>query len=219
MSSTDGNGFVADRHEAPRRASRPAGSVQYGLTERDPDASCSGWPARIFIFFVSAWLCVFSADAQDRGAIPKTISVCDLMRDPSAFNGIKIAIRGVYDSFGHGLYLSGEGCEMVHTAKGNVWPAVINIVLGAGDFRSRGLDVETFQTAEMQLSRARVRALTGHDGAKIAKLVLTYVGLFETRDGLSDPRGFGPGSAAPGQLFVDSVRDIVVTLEESSEKR
>jgi hypothetical protein len=53
------------------------------------------------------------------------------MRDPSAFNGMKIAIRGVYVSYEHGLYLRGEGCEMVRSAKGNVWPAVINIVLGA----------------------------------------------------------------------------------------
>lgn len=59
---------------------------------------------------------------------------------------------------------------------------------------------------------------------------LTYVGLFETRasfdghpgkqpSGRVEESGFGAGGAAPGQLFVESVRDIVIEFEQSTPKK
>jgi hypothetical protein len=76
--------------------------------------------------------------------------------------------------------------------------------------------------AEIEIGAARERERQRRGGRAAAeKVKLTYVGLFETREnfdsevgrdrnGRSVANGFGPGNIAPGQLFVDSVRDILV---------
>jgi len=159
---------------------------------------------------------------------PKAMTVCELLREPSKFNGKKIAIRGLYVPYEHGLYLRGEGCEMMPITKGRDWPAVISVVLSDEQMRRRGIDPGRFAAAESAITMAKLRATGARGGeAKIARVRITYVGLFETRDsfdghpekqadGRAVESGFGAGGAAPGQLFVDSVRDIIVEFEESA---
>jgi hypothetical protein len=165
-------------------------------------------------------LCALFGRAQDIGTVPASISVCELLREPSRFNGKTIAVRGIYLPWEHGLYLRGEGCDMVRSSSGKDWPAVISIVLTTEEMRRRGLDPERLKAAEVQIAMEKARETTARGGeGKIAKVVLTYVGFFETRDGTTNSRGFGAGAAAPGQLFVESVRDIVVEFEDNATKK
>ena len=158
--------------------------------------------------------CAPGAGAQNLGSTPLTISVCDLLREPAKSNGATIAVRGIYLSTDHGLYLAGDGCDEVRSASGRDWPALISIVLGSEDIRSRGRDPERLRDVLNQISDAmsRAAAARGRGAKKISRVVLTFVGVLETRDGLKDSRGYGSAGAA-GQLFVDSVRDIEIEFD------
>jgi hypothetical protein len=167
--------------------------------------------------------CICPSEAQ--GPIPKvTLSVCDLLQAPSKYNRKLIAVRGEYFEGGHGTYLRGE-CKVPLVTKGFRWPSMIYVSPSREETENHGMNYQHAVNAEVQIAivRAREARLRGADPLT-AKMTLTYVGLFETRDGFDreigkvpdgKPRenGFGPGAAAPGQLFVDTVRDIVVTFD------
>ena len=66
--------------------------------------------------------------------------------------------------------------------------------------------------------------LSARDKSRIKSVTVTYTGFFETYenleavvvrrpDGSLVGFGFGQVPGAPGQLFVDSVRDVTVELE------
>jgi hypothetical protein len=158
--------------------------------------------------------CALTVGAQDLGRVLLTTSVCDLLREPAKFNGDTIAIRGIYFPTDHGLYLAGDGCDEVRSAGGKDWPALISIVMGSEDIRSRGRDPERLKDVLNQIGTAMIRgaAARAPGAKKTSRVMLTFVGVLETRDGLKDSRGYGNAGAA-GQLFVDSVRDIVVEFE------
>ena len=174
-----------------------------------------------------AFSCVLAATAAyaQQGPPEGTISICDLLRRPSRYNGKTIAVRGTYFVGGHGTYLKGEGCDGVLVTKGHPWPSVIWLSLSREETERRGLDYEHKLRAEADMSAAVFRARAARDfKSDVAKVTLTYVGLFETRDGfdaqIGKPddaagveEGFGDQGYAPAQLFVDSVKDIVVELK------
>ena len=56
---------------------------------------------------------------------PKTLGVCDLLRDPLGFNGQLVAARGVSRSTDEGWWLAGENCSGVLQTNGYAWPTVL----------------------------------------------------------------------------------------------
>jgi hypothetical protein len=143
------------------------------------------------------------------------------MRSPAKFNGRPIALRGVLSEGGHGAYLRGESCDGVFRANGASWPSIVFFTVGQKEWDSRGLDFQRFSKAIQDMYtiiEARTRGL-GSD-VKL-KVTVTFVGILETRhsfDGETNTPhpwepGFGPGAAAPAQIFTDSVKDIVVESE------
>ena len=165
-------------------------------------------------------LCLTSTDSEAQIEAPAKsfVSVCDLLKSPSSFNGKIMAVRGIYTVGGHGLMLKGDGCLAPLVTKGREWPSLIHISLSTEEYLRRGLTMEGYNVAEVQISNARAIS-----GDRNQDAIVTYRGLFETYTTLNaeigqpaddkpmEP-GFGP-AAAPGQLFVYSVEDIVIGRE------
>ncbi len=154
-----------------------------------------------------------------------TMSVCELLKRPSQHNGKVVSVRGVYSSGNEGLYLRGENCQTVLETKGVRWPYAIWIELAREEFQRRELDYAHLSKTEEEISAAIFRARFAHGFDKnVARVRITYTGLFETRASFDDQigkpsdqlpvePGFGHLNGAPGQLFVDHVTDIVVDLK------
>jgi hypothetical protein len=172
---------------------------------------------------------VISLDVGAQEAPPlKVVPICDVLRNPSLFNGKVIAVRGEQIVGGHGLYLGGENCSDVLTTKGYRWPSLIWIVNSEEEMERRGYTLSQYMQALREIDDVRRGELqrTGA-GAKIARVEVTYVGLFETHrdfdgavfqrpDGSVVGAGFGQVPGAPGQLFVQSARDVSIEFESSS---
>jgi hypothetical protein len=177
------------------------------------------------LLLTSGWFADASADDEPL----KTLHVCEILRDPSAFNGKIIAVRGVYLAGGHGLYLSEQDCKAPLVTKTYRWPSVIWVPLSEKEFQTRGLSFQRALKAEVEIGNARRGAEERRpNGIKIEKVTVTYVGLFETHahfddkvvqrpDGSQVGIGFGQVPGAPGQLFVDTVKDIVVEFQPASD--
>jgi hypothetical protein len=172
------------------------------------------------LLVTAIWIISSMANAQEI-TFPKTMSVCDVLQALTKYNGKAIAVRGTYSPWEHGLNLRGEECEGTLVSQGFKWPSIISIALGQKEVESHGRDVRNVVKTTDELSAAIKRELQRRGpSAKVARVKVTYVGLFETHNDL-DSRpgdGFGPLNAAPGQLYVDSIRDIVVEFEESTRK-
>jgi hypothetical protein len=156
---------------------------------------------------------------QSVGAQQPTLTVvdaCEVLHDPARFNGKVVAIRGINDPEAHGAYLKADGCEGVLPNDRFKWQPVIFVSLSENQMASKGRDVRTFVRASEQLAAAiRSQVQLKGNGAKIARVKLTYVGLFETRADIAKRPGdgFGPLNAAPAQMYVDEVRDVLVEFE------
>jgi hypothetical protein len=71
---------------------------------------------------------------------------------------------------------------MMPTTRGRGWPTVISVVLGDEQMRRRGLDPSAFAAQlDIGMALSREKAARGRE-AKIARVRLTYLGLFR------DPR-------------------------------
>jgi len=152
----------------------------------------------------------------------KTMTVCELLQDASKYNGKIIAIRGEYYVGGHGLYLRSTECDGILTTKGYRWPSSIWISLTQSEYEERRMNFGHEIEAQFEIGAARQKQKqrAGRD-ATSEKVTLTFLGLFETRENLESAVfrrpdgslvgiGFGQVPGAPGQLFIDSVKDIVV---------
>jgi hypothetical protein len=112
-----------------------------------------------------------------------TLTVCELLRKPSQYNGKTISVRGVYFWGGHGLYLKGEDCDGVLVTKEQKWPALIWIEGSREQAELRGLNFEHSLQADAEITKAKFRMQREHGFYKpISKVTLTYTGLFETRN-------------------------------------
>src|SRR5215469_9630827 len=130
--------------------------------------------------------CALTVRAQEVVQV-RTMAICDLLRNPSQYNGKVIALTGLYSPGGHGLYLRGEGCDGVLVTKGYQWPSLVWIVSSEEEMRRRGRAIAPYMQALFQVATtSRRELLRKGPGAKIAKVTVTYVGLFETRDDLAN---------------------------------
>ena len=165
------------------------------------------------------------SDAQDLKPIAR-LSVCELLKQPSKFNGRVIELRGIYFVGGHGLYLAGAGCEAALVTKDKRWEPMIWVENSREKTESRGLNFERVKKTELEIATAKFREMSrrGVWANKISQVIVTYLCIFETHDSfdtmigaLADdipvPIGFGDQGVAPGQIFIDSVKDIVVKFE------
>jgi len=158
----------------------------------------------------------------------KTITVCELLQDPTKYNGKTIALRGEYSVGGHGLYLRGPDCDGLLITKGYRWPSSIWISLTRKEYQKRSMSFEHLLDAQIEVGAVRERQRRGK-GASSEKVTVTFVGLFETREDLDSVVfqrpdgslvgiGFGQAPGAPGQFFIDSVKDIVVEFGQGAPK-
>lgn len=182
---------------------------------------------RLLVILAFAGVLLSDATAQE-GSSPPVVPICDVLRNPPLFNGKVIAIRGERLVGGHGLYLAGPNCADVVGTKGYRWPSFIWIENGRKEMESRGYSMDEYEKAILEIGRVSRSALERKGpGAKIARVEVTLVGLFETHrdfdsavfarpDGSIVGAGFGQVPGAPGQLFVKSVRDISVEFETGS---
>jgi hypothetical protein len=159
---------------------------------------------------------------------PKTVTVCELLQDPTKYNGKTIALRGEYSVGGHGLYLRGPDCDGLLITRGYRWPSSIWISLTREEYQQRSMRFEHLLDVQVEVGavRERERQRRGK-GATSEKVTVTFVGLFETREDLDSlvfrrpdgslvGIGFRQVPGAPGQLFIDSVKDIVVEFGQGA---
>jgi hypothetical protein len=90
------------------------------------------------------------------------------------------------------------------------------------------MSFEHLLDAQIEVGAVRERQRRGK-GASSEKVTVTFVGLFETREDLDSVVfqrpdgslvgiGFGQAPGAPGQFFIDSVKDIVVEFGQGAPK-
>jgi hypothetical protein len=161
----------------------------------------------------------------------KATAICDVLHQPSAYNGRVVAIRGGYFVGGHGLYLKGEDCDGALVTKGYRWPSLIWIVNTVEEMQRRGRTLDQYMRAVLAVDEATQRELlSARAGTRVRSVTVTYIGLFETYENLEASVvrrpdgsvigfGFGQVPGAPGQLFVDSIKDITVELEPAPPRR
>lgn len=169
--------------------------------------------AALFVLFV------FCVSARAQPADPdKVMTVCEILREPSRYNGKKVAIRGEYLIWGHGVYLRGEECSSVELPKGREWAAVVDILLWQDEIQRRGFNPEQIYKAIGEIDLVMERSEPTRKSEEVRRVTLTLVGTFDTRDRFDGQTGgFGDGGGAPAQMIVDSVRDIVVTYDKKVE--
>ena len=181
----------------------------------------------LIVFVFSAFL------VAQNGETPPELSVCELLKNPAKLNRRVLALRGEYLPGAHALYLAGidlqsKGgpyCDNVLRTKGKSWQSVVLVVNSREETEARGFDHRKFVNTLNEIHLASIRASRRYGrNAKVARITVTFVGWFETRDsfdGSMDQRegqgpgehGFGDQDTAPGQMFVESVKDIVVEFE------
>jgi hypothetical protein len=125
-----------------------------------------------------------------------------------------VAVRGYEFSTDEGVYLKGD-CPNVLETDGIKWPNVISLAYPGSSFALHSVDFTAdkrgIATAAEKVKLYRVPV----------KVWLTYIGLLETRepfslqiytdrDGVKRPAGFGNGAAAPAQLLIKTVKDVVI---------
>lgn len=144
---------------------------------------------------------------------PKTIGVCELLTDPLRYNGKMVAVRGRVVGTGEGEWLIGEGCSRTVETGGYKWPTSIWLATSYSYLDPlHEINFRRDETAFTKL-RALLKA-KGYDGSQ--RLVVTYLGLFETYDDLASRvvkfpdgalkgAGFGHQNSSPAQLIIKTV--------------
>jgi hypothetical protein len=148
------------------------------------------------------------------GTTLKPLSVCTLLQELETYNGKTVVVRGVVRGTSEGTWLMGEGCKPLVT-KGFVWPSAIALVAPGNPDTLHEPDFEPDRDMIAKVMQ-KVRSMAP-DPLK-DRVILTYTGLFETRekldayigtDACGKPWGFGFGhlNEAPAQIQVRSVSD------------
>jgi hypothetical protein len=184
-------------------------------------------PRKVTLLLALAGVYLLNVAAQVTAPM-NVVPICDVLRDPSLFDGKVIAVRGEHIVGGHGLYLGGRDCPDGLTTKGYRWPSLIWIVNIEEEMERRGYAPSQYMRALREIDNvSRGELQRKGAGAKIARVEVTFVGLFETHhdfenavfqrpDGTIVGAGFGQVPGAPGQLFVQSAKDVSVQFESSS---
>ena len=164
------------------------------------------------LLFIAASLLPLPPAASQPPSTPSTppITVCELLKNWSRYNGKQVTVTGVYRPWEHGLFLEGEGCEGILGNAAFKWMSVIDVVLSHDKYEKRGLDPGKILRSNEALSSAFHRMFRELTENPDKSTHVTYSGLFITHDDL-DARpgdGFGALNAAPGEFYIDQVVDV-----------
>jgi len=151
------------------------------------------------------------------GSILKPLSVCMLLQGLETYNGRIVVVRGLVRSTSEGAWLIGEQCNPLIT-KGFVWPSAIALVSPGNPDALHEAD---FQPDSNAIAKVMEKVKNMAPDPLKDRIILTYVGLFETRERLDGyigkdandkPRGIGFGhlNAAPAQIQVKNASDPYV---------
>lgn len=136
------------------------------------------------------------------------VTVCELLANMQKWNGRLVEVEGTFRS---GTLYIWDSCPTAITVKGHTFQNVIALA----DPSVRGVAVHKIPFQRDEASWARFIEATYSEALSGNSLVVTVVGVFETRldveqlirgDGL--PWGFGEQNMAPAQLVVREVRDL-----------
>lgn len=149
-----------------------------------------------------------------------TLSVCQVLSSPLAFNGKLIRLTGLVVETDEGAFVSGENdCPRIVRTGNHVWPTLIAITSPSSSARLHNPAFGYDKDSE-RVPFAKYRELKKHFSDKC--LVWTFSGMFETREdwanaqahypnGSSKYLGFGNQNLAPGQLLRHGVVDVEVS--------
>lgn len=159
------------------------------------------------------------SSGQSKGTTVGPIPLCDLLTNPLEYDGRLISIRGVWEGSSEGSWIeAGAPCKKPFTSYGYTWPQIVWVQTADSPQRIHAVDFHTDQRAFQRIDD-QVRKMAVD--TKLSRLLVTFVGVFETRDykpsdigsdgqGGRRAYGFGHLNAAPAQLLVKTVGNLVI---------
>lgn len=176
------------------------------------------------IFPVLSLCLPWSAPSED---FPR-VSVCDVVGDPTRYDGKMVAVHGLVRGTDEGVWLVGEACpKKLITTWGHVWHPSVWLAK-PGDFGiTHQID---FDLDEAAMNRAADTIKRQIQDPKLDKIWATYIGRIETRpninsepvrsaDGTLRPAGFGHLNRSPAQLIIQSIADVRVEHPRKARSR
>jgi hypothetical protein len=160
-------------------------------------------PSILFLIYT------LSSSAQS----PSAVDICTLFEAPSNWNGKLVRIDATLKN-GHGEggpWLSGENCKASIFIKGERFPNVLELVDPKSIFALHKVNYEWDEQSQEHYAAAVNRV-----DRKNEHIRLTVIGLFETREPLTDlilkgrDNGFGHQNGIPGQILVKTVTNILI---------
>jgi hypothetical protein len=165
-------------------------------------------------FIVLAVSTVVSGDSKLDEEAP--LSVCGLLEHRLQYNGKMVHVRGIVEGSPEGAALIGTRCAKAIVTDGFTWPNAIALAYHT-DYNSPYTvdftrDQDQIDRTNRELKRIR------HKNPN-AKILVTYVGLFETRTNLGQavnlageliPAGFGHLNACPARLVIQTKKNARV---------
>jgi hypothetical protein len=148
--------------------------------------------------------------------VPKGVDVCTLLSDPLRWNGKFVRVLGQLElgNFEGGPWLSGSKCSTKFKVEDVTFPNVIGLTAPSTKFYQVGFQLHhvDFQWDSTDWDRFN-RALHQVD-PETERVAVTVVGMFETRDPLSElvrkgrTFGLGPAGDSPVQILVKTIPEI-----------
>ena len=179
-------------------------------------------PPRVALFSLTCFALSTAA-----GQSPAQVTVCELLQDPSGWNGKFVQISADIDFDGlpeRGPSLFGRKCSTSILVKGLSFPNLI----GIADPQSVVQRVHVVEFEWDEGARGQFQSLLQTVNPKTEHIRATVVGLFETRTPFGDlvrinavhpgglRVGFGPGGALPAQVLVKTMTGMRIERNQNS---
>ena len=164
--------------------------------------------------FIAAFQMFFQPPAQEE---PQQTDVCAFFSDPLRWNGKLIRVSGELE-LGHGEggpWLSGRRCSAFIAAKGVKFPNLVELTNPNSKLKLHNV---VFRWDEASWNRF-VMTLSQVDQDS-EHITATVIGVFETRDPLSDliqngqERGFGHLGGSPAQILVKTMPALSIVKNQ-----
>lgn len=176
-------------------------------------------PPHAFWLFGAACLSLSAQPAMaPSGPSVPSVSVCQVLAEPLKFDGRLIELTGVQEGTDEGAWLAGPECPGVLKTLGYVWPSIIYLQMPDSPLCLHAVDFKYDFRSQKRVDQ-KYGAL--HRKFPDRCIVWKYTGLLETRadwsaatavypNGTRKLVGFGHVDAAPAQLLLKQIDDVVV---------